>query len=330
MKISVCIPSYNKRSIIETTIQSVVENVKALDAATCSYEFVIIDDSSSDGSKEFLRSISDKYNFRLVENNPNKGLVRNWNECIKQASGDYVLILHSDDILAPGILPKYAEYILKNPDCKFIHSNAMDLLLPFFQAHTRVTQDQGVLVKGDQALNKIILDNNLACSTVMVAKECYENLGMFDENCWVSPDWEMWARIGKAYDLHHLPVNGAFVVINEKNTHTSGIPLQTFKTQQEYYINKMNSYMSTEKRNSMLQKCATQLDQTLSRLGIQYFKFKRVGLSFEYIFSTDESLLKKMTYLIKGFKSYLGNRFKYAFYPRTDFKDVVETIKGYA
>ena len=330
MKISICIPSYNKKSIIETTIQSVVQNLQGIDASVCSHEFVIIDDCSSDGSREFLQKLSTKYGFRLIENNPNKGLVRNWNECINQATGDYLLILHSDDILAPGILPKYINYILANPDCKFIHSNATDVLLPFFKAHVRVTQDAGVLPKGDQALNKIILNNNLACSTVMVAKECYDRLGSFDENCWVSPDWEMWARIGRYYDIHHLPVTGAFVIINEKNTHTSGIPLEVFKSQQQYYINKMYTYMSSEKQSSVLQQCAVQLNKTLSGLGVQYFKFKRVKLSFEYIFSTKESLPRKFAYLFTGFKSLLGNQFKYAFYTRKDFKDVVETIKGYA
>lgn len=330
MKISICIPSYNKKGIIETTIQSVIQNLEGIDTTECNYEFVIIDDCSPDGSGEFLKSLAPKYGFRFVVNNPNKGLVKNWNECINQASGDYILILHSDDILAPGILPKYVKHILANPDCKFIHSNAMDVLLPFFKAHVRVTQQEQVLKQGDEALEKIILNNNLACSTVMVAKECYDRLGSFDENCWVSPDWEMWARIGKYYDIHHLPVTGAFVIINEKNTHTSGIPLEVFRSQQQYYIDKMYTYMSREKQPSLLKECAVQLNHTLSGLGVQYFKFKRVKLSFEYIFSTGESLPKKFSYLFTGFKSLVGNQFKYAFYPRKNFKEVVETIKGYA
>jgi len=330
MKISVCIPSYNKKSIIETTIQSVVQNVAAIDSADCSFEFVVIDDCSSDGSQELLRSISTKYNFRLVINNPNKGLVRNWNECIRQSSGDYLLILHSDDILAPGIIKRYADYIREHPDCKFIHANAVDISLPFFKAQTRVTQQSPVLKRGDQALEKIILDNNLSCSTVMVAKECYEQIGTFDENCWVSPDWEMWARIGKGYDIHHLAVTGAFVITNEKNTHISGIPLEVFRGQQQYYIDKMYHYVSAEKQQLLLERCATQLNDTLSTLGVQYFKFKRVKLSFQYILSTNESFNKKTSYLLKGLKSLLANQFKYAFYSRKNFKEVVETIKGYA
>ena len=330
MKISVCIPSYNKKSIIETTIKSVVQNIAELDADKCSSEFIIIDDCSSDGSTEFLRQISSTYGFRLVVNSPNKGLVKNWNECIKQASGDFILILHSDDILGPGILKQYADYLIEHPDCRFIHSNAVDVLLPFFKAETRVTQQQGVLSKGDQALEKIILNNNLACSTVMVASECYQKIGDFDENCWVSPDWEMWARIGKTYDIHHLPVTGAFVIINEKNTHTSGIPLEVFRSQQQYYIDKMNRYVSADKQKSLLEKCKQQLTDTLSSLGVQYFKFKRVGLSFQYILSTRQSFPKKLSYLLKGFKSLLGNQFKHAFYPRKEFTEVVESIKAFA
>lgn len=329
MKISICIPSYNKKSIIETTIQSVVQNMQGIDPSDCIFELVVIDDCSSDGSREFLQILTLKYSFRLVENNPNKGLVKNWNECINQATGDYLLILHSDDILAPGILRKYVDYIQAHPDCKFIHANALDVLLPFFKAHPRITQQQGVIEKGDPALEKIIFHNNLACSTVMVANECYEKLGQFDENSWVSPDWEMWARIGKYYDIHHLPVTGAFVIINEKNTHTSGIPLNVFRSQQQYYIDKMIAYLSPGKQKKLLGECSVQLDKTLSGLGVQYFKFKRVGLSFQYIFSTGESIPRKFAYLIKGFKSLVGNQIKYAFYPRKDFKDVVDTIKGY-
>ena len=328
MKISICIPSYNKKDTIKNAIESVVQNM--LDARQPEYamEFVIIDDCSSDSSFQFLQTLRSRYSFRLIQNKTNKGLVKNWNECIKKATGNFILILHADDILAPGILLRYIQYLSCHPDCAFIHANAIDVTLPYFSTRLRVTQRYEMLKKGDQALEKIILDNNLACSTVMVARKCYDELGVFDESCWVSPDWEMWARIGQFYDIHHVSVVGAFIILNQNNTHTSGIPLAVFKTQQQYYIEKICGYVHSGIKQRMMRKCELQLDNTLCGLGIQYIRYKKIRLGLRYIFSTNNNVIIKIGCIASGLKSLMASEVKKAFYPKKKPEEIARFIEN--
>jgi glycosyltransferase involved in cell wall biosynthesis len=92
-KVSVCMPTYNQAPYLAEAIESVL-------AQTCrDFELIIIDDGSSDGSAEIIaRYAARDKRIRFDVNNPNAGMVKNWNRCLERARGEYIKFLFGDDV----------------------------------------------------------------------------------------------------------------------------------------------------------------------------------------------------------------------------------------
>ena len=186
----------------------------------------------------------------------------------------------------PGVFLAYVNFVKENPQCGLIHSNCYYTSFPYFKKTVRITQDMQILKNGDEAVEKILFKNNIACSSVMVKKECYEKLGGFDENAWVSPDWEMWARIGKHYEIGHLDIVGCAVVIDNKNSHLSAIEVDELFKQQQYYSNKIISYFSEnylKTRPYIKEDAEYNLKRTILKLSIHYIGYFRFSIAISYL-----------------------------------------------
>ncbi|SFT10725.1 glycosyltransferase family 2 protein [Sphingobacterium wenxiniae] len=97
--ITVLIPNYNGRTLLEQFLPSVFAS---LDFSQVDYEFIIVDDCSTDSSVEFLR-----YNYpeiKVIQNIVNLGFSRTCNKGIMVAKGDKLLLLNSDIELSPAYI----------------------------------------------------------------------------------------------------------------------------------------------------------------------------------------------------------------------------------
>ncbi len=320
IRISVCIPTYNKYETIEYTILSVINQ------SFQKWELLIIDDSNNSYTEDIVKkhSVTDS-RIKYLKNKERFGLVKNWNECIKQANFEYVYILHHDDFLMPGVFQAYNDFANENPECGLIHSNCYYVTLPYFRKTIGKTQDRPILEKGDKAVEKVLFNNNLACSTVMIKKECYNKLGLFDESAWVSPDWEMWARIGEYYDFGHVDLIGCVVVLDNNNTHLSGIEVNEFYLQQRYYYKKILTYFSENFRRDNLDlefNAELNLKKTIDSLTIQYsnmFDFKTAK-----IYSEKSGRNTDINLLIINIKSLLRYLFIVLFTKKKSFKQIFD------
>lgn len=100
--VSVCIPSYNSEEFIATTLESVLSQ-KFVD-----FEIVIADDKSTDRTISILKGFNDP-RIRLIENEQNLGLGRNWHRVLSCARGEYVKLLGDDDLLYPECLARQVQ-----------------------------------------------------------------------------------------------------------------------------------------------------------------------------------------------------------------------------
>ena len=98
--ISICIPTYNAGKHFEPCLQS------ALAQTYPHCEILISDDGSTDTTLEVVTNYQQKHaNIRLVQN-PIKGMVANWENCILQANGNWIKYLFQDDVLEPDCVQK--------------------------------------------------------------------------------------------------------------------------------------------------------------------------------------------------------------------------------
>jgi O-antigen biosynthesis protein len=118
MDLSVIIVNYNVKYFLENTIRSVKESVKGL-----SYEIIIIDNASRDGSMEHVLSKFNDLNY--IYNESNLGFAKANNQGLRIAKGDFLLILNPDTIVKEMSVNYLIDYMKKNPKtglatCKII------------------------------------------------------------------------------------------------------------------------------------------------------------------------------------------------------------------
>jgi glycosyltransferase involved in cell wall biosynthesis len=103
-KISVVMPAYNAEKYIGEAIESI------LNQTFSDFEFIIIDDGSSDGTVEVVKSYTDP-RIRFYQNEHNMGVAATLNRGLDLATGEYIARMDSDDISLPGRFEKQVAYL---------------------------------------------------------------------------------------------------------------------------------------------------------------------------------------------------------------------------
>ena len=111
VKVSVLVPSYNHADFIVAAIESALV---AIDIADVTAEVRVLDDGSSDDSLERLSRIDD--DRLIVESQENAGAHVAFNRLLEAARGDYIFLLNSDDLYAPGRVSKVLATFDAAPD----------------------------------------------------------------------------------------------------------------------------------------------------------------------------------------------------------------------
>jgi glycosyltransferase involved in cell wall biosynthesis len=101
-KISIVIPTYNRLGFLKETLHSVWAQ------AFLDYEVIVVDDGSTDGTREYLQGLGDKVRFICQ---PNRGPGAARNAGVREARGKYVAFLDSDDLWLPWTLDIFARTI---------------------------------------------------------------------------------------------------------------------------------------------------------------------------------------------------------------------------
>jgi len=99
--ISICIPTYNRLPIIKQCLDQIFDGFKDV-----SYELIIADGGSTDGTLEYLRELD---NIKLIEMGELTGTVKAFNACFKIAKGDCIIPLGDEQVVFPEVLIKGCE-----------------------------------------------------------------------------------------------------------------------------------------------------------------------------------------------------------------------------
>lgn len=107
-RISVLMPVYNAEKFLKPAIDSI------LNQTFKDFEFLIINDGSTDSSKKIILSYKDS-RIKFFENKKNLGVTRTLNKGLRLAKGKYIARMDADDISLPDRLQKQVEFMAKNP-----------------------------------------------------------------------------------------------------------------------------------------------------------------------------------------------------------------------
>jgi GT2 family glycosyltransferase len=110
-KASIVIITYNNLAITQLCLESILRNT-----AYPHYELVVVDNSSSDGTQDYLHEMANSYgHIKVIYNSSNRGFAAGNNIGLNQADGEYLVLLNNDTIVSPGWLPRLL-YHLEDPD----------------------------------------------------------------------------------------------------------------------------------------------------------------------------------------------------------------------
>lgn len=111
--VSVFIPVYNREKYIADAIDSI------LNQTFTDFELIIIDDGSTDNTREILASYNDK-RIKLFFNEKNMGIPYTRNKGLECAKGEFIALLDSDDVAVPDRLEKQLNFFKKHIDCVIV------------------------------------------------------------------------------------------------------------------------------------------------------------------------------------------------------------------
>jgi glycosyltransferase involved in cell wall biosynthesis len=225
---SVMIPTYNCTQYLIRTIKSVLQQDMGEDLM----QIEVIDDYSTDADVEGIVNAIGNGRVMYYRQAQNVGSLRNFETCINRATGEYVHILHGDDMVHNGFYKEIEDLFRTFPRIgaaftDFYYMNEGDA---YIKKDAKLLHEPGIL----QDWNLYIASKQRVQPPAMVVKRSvYEHLGSFYAVHY-GEDWEMWNRIAANYDVAHSPKMLASYRVHENNisTHSllSGKNIKDIKT----------------------------------------------------------------------------------------------------
>jgi glycosyltransferase involved in cell wall biosynthesis len=195
------VPTYRPRTdYLEEALRSILQQ----DPGPELMQIEVVDDCSPDGAPiESVRRIAGQ-RIAVHCEQKNNGLSGIWNRCIERARGEWVHILHQDDLVLPGFYKSLHHGTSENPAvgmacCRFALTDS--------HGHWRelgpLEQSAPGILKS--WLEKVTTGYHLECPAVVVRRGTYEQLGGFTPELTYALDLEMWVRIAARFPVYYEP-----------------------------------------------------------------------------------------------------------------------------
>jgi len=121
--IAVVIPAYNAEKTLERTLQSVVDSVEQARTTIPDLivEIAVVDDASSDGTAELIRSWASRHAYiKVILNEENCGPGFSRNEGVRKTNGTYLFFLDADDVYYPNHVSVCLEHLIDRDDLGYV------------------------------------------------------------------------------------------------------------------------------------------------------------------------------------------------------------------
>lgn len=198
-RVSICIPTYNSARFLGATIES------ALAQDFADFELVISDNASTDETPALCARYTDP-RIRYVRFDTLVGQGGNWNRCVNLARGEFVALLHADDIYLPDFLSARMKQFeaTAHMDVAF---GAVDLIDENGgRIGQQVFREQERSAPAPEFYADLLQGCVINPASIVVRRALYDRTGPFNEQRLWGIDWDMWLRLaaigGVSYTRH--------------------------------------------------------------------------------------------------------------------------------
>ncbi len=189
-RVSVFIPHYNYARYLPQCLDSILAQTYQ------DFEIVIVDDGSTDNSleilKDYQRRFPEKIHYHWHPGHANKGVAATSNLAISKAQGEYLALTGSDDVWYPEKLKLQVERLDHDPHLGMVYSYA-----DFMDREGKILPGRyGVDITSDpNPVGRMLQFCHPPAMTVIIRRQCLEDVGMFDETLQAIDDWDLWIRV---------------------------------------------------------------------------------------------------------------------------------------
>lgn len=213
--VSVILPTHNAARYILEAVESALKQVYP------NKEIIVVDDGSTDNTRDVLASYLDKIVYVSQEN---RGVSSARNTAIQHARGELIAFLDADDIWLPNKLDTQMRFLANHPKVELLFSdaeifNSNETIVPSFMSQKMSGPQLNEGEIGTADVSELLLTENfVVTSTVVAKKECVEGLGGFNESLRSVEDRDLWLRVARRYAVGYMSS-----VLTRKRVHDCNI-----------------------------------------------------------------------------------------------------------
>ncbi len=183
-KVSVVIPTHNRAELLERAIKSALEQDYDI------YQIIVVSDGSTDNTNDIMKKIKNSNkNVEYYSYSPGKGGNYARNYGIKKSTGDYIAFLDDDDEWHSNKIRKQLELIDQDSNIGLVCTAVNNIHIGGKESHVFIPP-----AKYDSS-HEIMIKNCIgSTTTVLIKKDIFDKVGMFDEKLPALQDYDMWFR----------------------------------------------------------------------------------------------------------------------------------------
>lgn len=190
-RVSVLIPAYNAAGSIRRAVDSVLAQTYS------DLEVIVVDDGSTDSTRDVLANYGDRICY-IYQENQERSAARN--NGIRNARGEYIAFLDSDDYWLPTKLERQMALFDEHPETGLVYSLAYSI-----DANGRRLAISGAVperaVDPLKTYCRLLLGNFIPGITPVIKRACCTSVGWFDVMLSQSEDWDYWLRVAQEHPV---------------------------------------------------------------------------------------------------------------------------------
>jgi glycosyltransferase involved in cell wall biosynthesis len=191
-KVSVIIPAYNCQSFIAETVESILAQTYP------DYEIIVVDDGSTDNTRDVLQRYEDRVRY-VYQENSGVGAARN--RGLSLARGEYIAFLDHDDLWLPEKLETQMKILETRPEVGLVYSNCYHIdeagtILGRYFDHIKPARGM--------VFHQLFMTNFIPLLTVLVRKAVLDQVGTFRIGWSISEDYDLLLRVARKFILDYV------------------------------------------------------------------------------------------------------------------------------
>jgi glycosyltransferase involved in cell wall biosynthesis len=239
-KVSVVIPAYNSGRFLGEAIQSV------LDQTFGDFELIVVDDGSTDNTRDVVRSFTDPRIEYIYQKN--RGSSAAYNRGIHASGGEYIAFLDSDDIWFPQNLELKVKMLDSNPGIALVCSDTYlfddqtgNILGRYWHDHAQFKSWFDPRKAAQNPLRYMLSRGTFIIETItMVRREVFNEVGDYDESLRSHEDWDVWCRVTQRFAIETIDM--PLSMNRRHDTNLSGNSEQMYESEQMALNKALHSY----------------------------------------------------------------------------------------